>query len=124
QRTHIRRAVAARNPKLHNVRRYRRGVRFGTGARVRSLPHRACGTKSICSDRHRIKGEKTCRFFSEGDMASFGQLSLRLFSAARLEISSRSLTGKRNGKGPCKKRKRKARSSWAFRRGPNRGKRW
>ena len=74
QRTQIRRAVAARNPKLHDLRRHRgkRRVRFGSGTRVRPLPHRTRGTESICCSRHPIKGEKTCRCFSERDIASFG----------------------------------------------------
>ena len=42
-------------------------------------------------------------------------VSLRL----RLETSSRSLIGRRNGKGLCNRRKRKARSSWVSRRVPS-----
>ena len=40
-------------------------IRFRRGAGVRPLPHRAVGKKSVRGNRHRIKGQRTCRCFSK-----------------------------------------------------------
>ena len=110
QRTAVRRAVTARNSKLHDLRRRRpnRRVRSGSGAESSSASSLDPWPKKHLHQQASNKRRKHSDVFPK-------EISLHLVSArcvaslrARLEISPPSLIGRKNGKGLCKKRKRKA----------------